>query len=235
MDEIEITREKLLEEKRDYSPFLVHLTKSTNNSSAQEVLRHILDERALVAYRPWCIWRENLERPENENLCERFKVVCFTETPLDQIEILLRKVKKRMYQPDSYGLVFDKTYIREKGGGNPVFYVTKQIAKPLSALYAKQKTSIDDDMCRLLALTTICQKDNDWHWEREWRIVGELRFKYEDVYCGLCPQDDIPCLENRYGGVTFIDPRWRMNRILDQLVKKVKEASTIINPEDIPI
>lgn len=232
MEETEITREKLLDDKRDYSPFLVHLVKPTNLKSAKEVLCQILDDRTLIAFRPWCIWKEDLERPENEILRMGFKVTCFTETPLDLIEIILKKVKKRLYQPDSYGLVFDKTYIRAKGG-NPVFYVSKKLAKPLSKIYAEQKTSTNVEMCRLLALTTICEDGNDWHWEREWRIVAGLSFKYEDVFCVLCPQDDISFFEDRYDGITFIDPHWRMNRLLDELVNKAKKTP-ITYASDIP-
>jgi hypothetical protein len=225
MSDTPISRERLLEEKRDYSPFLVHLTKSTINERAKDILCRILDDQALLSYHAWCIWYKSLEQPENAELCQKFKVVCFTETPLDQIEILLQKVERRLYQPEPYGLVFKKTYIRSKGG-NPVFYVTREIAKPLSAIYEKQTTSIEDSVCRLLALTTFCDNYNDWHWEREWRIVGELHFQYEDVYCALCPEDDIPFFEKGYDNLTFIDPRWRMNKILDQLVKKARKYKT---------
>ena len=75
-------------------------------------------------------------------------------------------------------------------------------------------------MCRLLALITICENWNDWHWEREWRIVGDLKFNLDNVYCGLCPEEDIQYFSNTYKPVKFIDPRWESKRILDELVKQ---------------
>jgi hypothetical protein len=143
-------------------------------------------------------------------------VVCFTETPIDQIGVLLHKVSGRNFKPDPYGLVFKKEYIRQQGG-NPVFYITKEIAKPLWPLYNDEPSG---EVCKLLALVTVCEEGNDWHWEREWRIVGNLQFDLEDIYCGLCPTNDISYFENKYSPVKFISPYWGINKILDKLVRK---------------
>jgi hypothetical protein len=211
---------EFLYNKRDYSHLLVHLTKRSNEEfSAKEILSFILDEHILRAYNAWCIWNKDLNESNNAVLREKFKVVCFTETPIDQIGIILKPLSGRLYQPEPYGLVFEKEYIRTKEG-NPVFYVTREIAKPLSKIYSDQKQQADDKICRLLALFTFCDKRNDWHWEREWRIVGNLDFEPEKVYCGLCPEKDIPYFYKKYEPVKFIDPRWGSKRILDELVKQ---------------
>jgi hypothetical protein len=146
---------------------------------------------------------------------------------MDQIGTILKPLPKRLYQPEPYGLVFEKEYIRAKEG-NPVFYIKSEIAKPLSKIYSDQKQQADDKMCRLLALITICENWNDWHWEREWRIVGDLKFNLENVYCGLCPEEDIDYFCNKYKPVKFIDSRWESKRILDELVKQEPHV------EDIP-
>lgn len=57
-------------------------------------------------------------------------MVCFTETPVDQIEALVQPLIGRAKQLEPYGLVFKKDYIRQQEG-NPVFYVALDIAKPL--------------------------------------------------------------------------------------------------------
>lgn len=221
---------KFLYDKHDYSHLLVHFTKSDEPFPAKEILSMILDEHTLKAYNPWCIWYKDLNKPENAVLREKFKVVCFTETPMDQIGIILRKLPGRLYQPEPYGLVFEKEYIRIEQG-NPVFYVTREIAKPLSKIYSDQKEQPNDKMCRLLALINFCYEGNDWHWEREWRIVGNLDFSLENVYCGLCQEEDIPYFSNKYKPIKFIDPRWGSKRILDELVKQEPIISTV---EDIP-
>lgn len=102
--------------------------------------------------------------------------------------------------------------------------MTTKIAKPLYQFiyeeHVEGKGSVPDNICNLLALITVCEKWNDWHWEREWRIVGDLVFELDDVHCGLCPEDDIPYFEDKYSGVVFISPHWGINRILDKLVKR---------------
>ncbi len=219
-----------MDKKGDFSYLLVHLTRRSADKSAQDVLYDILSERTLEARNPWCIWKRSLEYPTNASLRQHFNVVCFTETPLDQISSLLKKLEGRRYQPDPYGLVFRKSYIRANGG-NPVFYTTKEIADPLHILYENQKSSADPKVCKLLALVTLCEEGNDWHWEREWRIVGDLKFDLSDIYCGLCPEQDISYFKDGYKEVRFIDPLWGAKRILDELVKKEQSTPTI---DDIP-
>jgi len=214
-----IPLERFLDNKRDYSPLLVHLTRS-EGISASDILSCILNERTLKACNPFCAWKRNLEIPGNAHLRKKFSVVCFTETPIDQIGVLLQPLLGRWRQPESYGLVFTKKFIRGIGG-NPVFYVTSEIVNPLHELYEKQKIKTSDNECRLLALTTICEENNDWHWEREWRYVGDLRFNLDDIYCGLCPETEIVNFEYKYEPVVFIDPYWGINKILGKLVEKL--------------
>jgi len=224
-----LLKEELLDKKQDYSPFLVHLTRDGIDElgdiavPAKDVLTQILDENTLRAYNyTYCYFGPNLKQ-QSSPLQDKFKVVCFTETPLDQIDVLLTDVIERDFKLEPYGLVFEKRYIREKGG-NPVFYVTKEIARPLydslyNPLCTEANEQIDEKTCKLLALVTLCEERNDWHWEREWRIVGDLVFELSDIYCGLCPKEEIPNFESKYG-VTFIDPSWGISKILDKLVKK---------------
>lgn len=221
------TKAEFLDKKLDYSPLLVHLTREDTEFQAKDVLGIILDENTLRAYKHHCYFSKNLDASQSEPVKNKFRVVCFTETPIGQIDVLLNKVAGRNFEPAPYGLVFKKDYIREEGG-NPVFYVTKKIAKPMYDLlyteYIQGKEQVPEDLCRLLALVNICEKgekgekDNDWHWEREWRIVGDLEFKLNDIYCGLCPEENISDFENKYKPVIFISPNWGVNKILDKLV-----------------
>ena len=113
---------KFLYAKRDYSHLLVHFTKSDVDFPAKDILSAILDECTLRAYNPWCIWYKDLNETSNANLRDKFKVICFTETPMDQIRVILEPLRGRLYKPEPYGLVFEKEYIRKKKG-NSVFYV----------------------------------------------------------------------------------------------------------------
>ena len=108
-----LSLEEFLDKKRDYSPLVVHLTRNgideTGNLcvSAKDVLEAILDERMLRAYNYFCIFKEGIQNLE-DSLRGRFKVVCFTETPIDQIEVLLKPVYGRNVTFEPYGLVFKK-------------------------------------------------------------------------------------------------------------------------------
>ena len=132
-----IYREQFLDEKRDYSDLLVHLTRESEERSAKEILMTILDERTLRAFNHFCIFDKNLKSTSCDILNtykSKFNVVCFTETPVDQIEAVVQPLIGRAKQLEPYGLVFKKDYIRQQEG-NPVFYVTLDIAKPLWRLY----------------------------------------------------------------------------------------------------
>ncbi len=214
--------EEFLAKKWDYSPLLVHLTKDDELFYAEDILNLILHEKTLKALRHHCLFDKKLKEPQNVSLRNKFNVVCFTETPINLINVLLEELERRKFKPKPYGLVFKKEYIRKRGG-NPVFYVTGKIAGPLWQPFNEEKIQLSDEACKLLALVTMCQEGNDWHWEREWRIVGDLHFKLEDIYCGLCPEEDIAYFEKEFKAVKFISPSWGINKILDKLVMQLKQ------------
>ncbi len=227
MDE-PLSREEFLDKKRDYSPLLVHLTKDKvgengNSIPAMQVLDSILSEKKLRAFNPYCIFNSKLQNLESK-LCKKFNVVCFTETPIDQIDLLLQPVHGRDFLPKPYGLVFKKKDIRMHGG-NPVLYVHGRLSNPLWKFFDKaveNKFSQQED--KLLALISKCDDSIDFHWEREWRIVGDLDLVLTEIrtniYCGLCSEEDISYFENKYNPVTFISPHWGINKILEKLVRK---------------
>lgn len=228
MDEV-ISREQFLGKKRDFSPLLVHLTRDGLDSfgdpavPAKDVLEFILDEKTLRAYNYFCLFQEDINSQDDKTKNE-FKVICFTETPIDQIEVLMERVEGRTKEFEPYGLVFTKDYIREKKG-NPAFYVDESIFDPFWKLYNDAKGrgfSLGEN--KVLALVNKCDKSFDFHWEREWRIVGDLEFKLNDIYCGLCPEADIAYFEKKYSPVKFISPNWGINKILDKLVKLSKKT-----------
>ena len=213
----ELSREHFLQKKRDYSPYLVHLTRQGEFSPAKGVLECILDE-GLIAYNHYCIFKDEINKL-GKNVQDKFKVVCFTETPIDLIEILLERVQGRSTLFEPYGLVFKKDYIRDKSG-NPVFYITGDLSASLWNLFKDASSNeFSKEEYKVLALINKCDEDIDFHWEREWRIVGNLEFKIADIYCGLSEEKHILYFEKKYD-LKFIDPHWGINKILDKLVGK---------------
>ena len=223
------TRDQFLDGKRDYSPYLVHLTKYAINTNgnleadAKDALDSILEQKILYACNHFFPYSKNLNN-QKPSVIDNFRVVCFTEKPINQIDVILDRSIKRQFNPEPYGLVFTKEYIREVKGGNPVFYVTLKIARPLwkhlYQPYVEGKDNLPYDLCKLLALVTECQKGNDFHWEREWRVVGNLEFQFSEVYCGLCPEDEISYFESKYPPIKFISPTWDYKKILAKGIGK---------------
>ena len=210
------SRAEFLDKKRDYSPLLVHLTRKDGLYTAKEVLECILDEHTLRAYSYYCLFQEEINSLE-DTIKNEFKIVCFTETPIDQIEVLLERVQGRNIILEPYGLVFKKDYIRQNKG-NPVFYISGNLSAPLWQLYHNAKANnFTTGEHKVLALINKCDETIDFHWEREWRIVGNLEFNLSEIYCGLCPEEDIQFFENKYH-LIFISPYWGVNKILDKLV-----------------
>jgi len=217
------TKVEFLDKKRDYSPLLVHLTRDGIDEfgyhcvDANDVLEYILDEKKLRAFNHFCLFDDEIQSLDDATK-DKFKVTCFTETPIDLIEVLLEKVQSRTKTFEPFGLVFEKDYIRIKKG-NPVFYSSGNLFDTLWQLYhSAASNNFSKGENKFLALVNRCDESFDFHWEREWRIVGNLKFQLNDIYCGLCLEKYISYFENKYKSVTFISPNWGINKILDKLV-----------------
>lgn len=155
--------------KSDSTDYLAHFTKSkatTSKSteyekmSALERLISILSERKIGATR--MPWTDTL-------------AVCFTESPWSS---LLDHSKR--YSP--YGIGFSKKIVFNQGG-NPVWYINSELYRardwsdydtgkgfltPFSPDYAEPDRKIGDKVV-------------DYSHEREWRVLNDFIFDYEDI------------------------------------------------------
>src|SRR5258706_13210636 len=103
----------------DLSSFLVHLTRDDQHSAKQNLIK-ILKSKTINALNHHCLFQKSLNtRPKN---AAKFRVVCFTEAPLAELNYLTQQMYKRSKQLSPYGLVFRKRTVYEFGG-NPVFYL----------------------------------------------------------------------------------------------------------------
>jgi hypothetical protein len=221
---------EFLRRKRDFSPLLVHLTKDVESKglSAKDVLIKMLTEKKLLASNHYCLFDSDLKKPKNSSIREKFKVVCFTETPIDLIDVLLTDLEGRyFFKPKPFGLVFTKEFIKQYGG-NPVFYVAGSLFNSLWRAYEGAKgNNFDKEDNKFLALVNRCDDQIDFHWEREWRVVGNLKFELNDIFCALCPEDSMSDFEENFNELTFIDPEWGIYEILEKLVKKVPQTEEL--------
>ena len=213
--------------REDISPFLVHLTKSIEGGkSAKEVLVQIIKQKKLIASEnpigevKWLIKDADKEK-------QYCRAISFTETPLNAIHCLI-DIKRRKFELESYGLVFMKKRLSERGA-SPVLYLNNEKNDKEEVVQALLKL-IDDApkvAKQILPLIStfgkglVADYDIDFHWEREWRypsVKGDFRFKKKDVFVGLCPDNEKEDFEKLFPGVCFVDCRRNMKYYAKELV-----------------
>ena len=119
-------RAQLARKKRDdMSPFMVHLTRDDRGEyggeGGQTALANftsILEETRIRAYRTHCLHGKQVRQLSDRNH-DRFKVACFTETPLAQLRHLLEVL--RNIQLEAFGFVFKRDFLLQKGA-QPAIY-----------------------------------------------------------------------------------------------------------------
>jgi hypothetical protein len=210
----------------DVSPFLAHLTRAADGQTAHDVLDQILTNRQLVAG-PTPIsavrFGGNTADWTREEKRRWFGAVCFTETPLGETHCLL-DIQGRAVNLEPYGILFVKERLADRGVA-PAIYLnnTDGTADDLVAALFSLKDTHAPAARRLLPLVTAFglkvrpagveerpAGEVDFYWEREWRYpadLGPFGFTNADVFCGLCPHEDIGDFEHRYEPIKFIDPR----------------------------
>jgi hypothetical protein len=219
----------------DLSPFLVHLTRSFDEVSARTRLRHILNERRLV---PGDSRVSDVRFGGNTNQIEAdeqkrlFSAICFTETPLSEIHCLL-EIGGRAVNLEPYGLVFLKTRLRTREV-SPVIYINNEGGAgddAIKALFTLRPHAFSHRVLPLVAVFGLKVWPPgaparppgrvDFLWEREWRrpaALGNLEFGAEDIFCGLCPHDEIADFEIAYPPLKFIDPTRNMKWYAQSLI-----------------
>lgn len=231
--------EEILLFRSDLSPFLVHLTKQTPNSSAKDILHTILDERTLkagaseVSDAKYGGWTNNLEDDDRSKL---LNAVCFTETPLNEIHCLL-DIAYRNINLEPYGIVFMKDRLKVRDV-SPAIYINNERGNKnllIQALYRLHE-EFPGEAKQLLPLISVFGEKImhpaaesppvgrvDFIWEREWRypkVSGDLEFTVDDLFMGICPHEEIPEFEGTYPTIKFFDPskniKWYASKLVSE-------------------
>jgi len=223
--------------RQDIAPFLAHLTRGTPQNSAATVLEQIIRSRvlrsggALVSDAKYGGNTNGMSDAEKQGY---FSAVCFTETPISEIHCLL-EIAARAVNLEPYGLVFEKQKLRAKGVA-PVLYFNNEngaVDTCIQALFGLIATRPVDARYILPLVASFGLKiqppgaaarspgNVDFSWEREWRygtVLGPFEIEVGDVFCGLCPHDEIPHFEALLPPVKFIDPRRPMKWYATELI-----------------
>lgn len=161
----------------DLSSYLIHMT------SSPEALASILASGHLEARNPFGLAGK---RPENS---ESHKAACFTEAPASEIDRIRR---------GRYGIAFHKDFITNVGGQR-VWYLNYGSPAWDAFLHEVNRLHSIDDPSRFRELSPfidmVRQDSYAFDWEREWRVLGGVRFEWEDIAYVITPEKDLLTFE----------------------------------------
>ncbi|SRR6266446_4940990 len=227
---------EVIARRTDLGTFLVHLTRDGENQTARERLESILESTQVEARTPFGPAVAKLE--EADQATESQKCVCFTETPLEHLYLLLEEIEGRQFEFAPYGIAITKKQGRS-GGANPVWYLDitpghDWLTVPIEELIraAIQAGHFDDQP--ISKITPFVEQmgsgigagggrryRKEFWWEREWRKKGN--FSLPHPFIVICPEDEIEHFRNLVDNhrfrldAAFVSPTWGLEQIIANL------------------
>ncbi|MFB7944546.1 abortive infection system antitoxin AbiGi family protein [Kitasatospora phosalacinea] len=234
--------ESLLHRRTDLSAFVVHFTRDYGGQTARSNLEAILKERSIEARNVFGM-AEKLAAKHAE-IAETQRVICFTETPLEHAWMMCDPIEGRQMSFNGYGLAFTRTFAR-RNQTNPVWYLDitptghDWLTNPVNRMVEAVAAVADADpwdgpdeaaKADILRLTPFIEqmgpirngRRKEFWWEREWRRVGDLTFRYNDIVVVFAPEEehsDFEELLKRQQKETppLVDARWGLERMIAAL------------------
>lgn len=220
---------QVLNRRSDLSTFVVHLTRASGGTSALANLAAILRDRRLAAKTPmgWAA-KAAVQLGPMADLSQR--VVCFSETPLEQVYGMYADIPGRQVKLEPFGVAFTKMTAR-RHGVNPVWYVDMtpghrwRICEALDLLRDRAVAVGDDKFAGMVGsvllpffegMGTWEGSQKEFWWEREWRHVGDLTFEIEELAFVIAPTAHHDVLR-RVVDRPCIDPEWSLERMIASL------------------
>jgi hypothetical protein len=198
----------------DLSPYLVHLTRDYEGTSARSNLLSILASKTIEARNPYGVAIARLRRTgrDGEEFMRTQRVVCFSETPPHALRGLIDPGKWRRYKFRPYGLAFAREQMLNYGT-NPVWYLNgypglgfKWLAHDVNALIDAAATGPDgsptpdtfaeSSIARLTPFMEVmgawrtevgAVKEKDFTFEREWRLSRSFNFSWSLIEFLILP------------------------------------------------
>jgi hypothetical protein len=220
---------QVLNRRTDLSTFVVHLTRASGKAGAFENLEAILRGRRIAARTPmgWAA-RAAVQLGPMATLSQ--SVVCFSETPLEQVYGMYADIPRRQVKLEPFGLAFTKMTAR-RHGVNPVWYVDMtpghrwRICEALDLMRDRAVAIGDDKFAGMVGavLLPFVEGMGTWEgsqkefwWEREWRHVGDLTFADQELAFVIAPaayHDVVRTIVDR----PCLDPEWSLERMIASL------------------
>lgn len=202
---------QLLARRSDLSTFLIHLTREyPEGTAAKDNLKSILSNKVIEArsaYGSAVVRLNKLGADKAKNLNTQ-KVVCFTETPLEHVRLLVEEIQGRKFKFGPYGIAISKRTARV-WGVNPVWYLDitpghHWLTEPLNKIIDKEIQGMAFVTSEIAQLTPFIEQMGtgedyfkEYWWEREWRHVGDLSLVMKFII--ICPEEDFSDIAPSWG------------------------------------
>ena len=220
---------RLVSQRTDLSTFLVHLTRAENDDTGRIRLEGIIESGRIEARTAYGHARQKVEGIVDAEKSQR--VVCFTETPLEHVHLLVQQIDGREFQFEPYGIAISKRIART-AGVNPVWYVDmtpghQWLTNPIDNLINTAIERGDFENSDIAKLAPFIEQMGTWPgrprkefwWEREWRARGD--FKLPSRFIGICPsgeQKELAATVKSAGRqAVWIDAQWGLEEIIGRL------------------
>jgi hypothetical protein len=235
---------EVIARRSDLSTFLVHLTRSEGHETGAQRLEGILHHWQIAARSMFGAAKRRLE--DNGDELDSQKCVCFTETPLEYLHLLLETIDNRQISLDPYGVALPKKVGRRRGV-NPVWYVDitpghDWLMPPINNLIdaalagggltgtpiEKIAPFIEQMGTQRNAAGAIIYRKEFW-WEREWRHVGA--FDLPDRIIVVAPEDQFSHFSAMVPGgrnAVFVDPSWGLEQLIGRLSGYTPDETDIL-------
>ncbi|MGL5861365.1 MAG: abortive infection system antitoxin AbiGi family protein [Phycicoccus sp.] len=203
------TIEHLLHRRGDLSTFLTHLTRGAGERSAFDNLLDIIRKGKVEARTAFGPAKDHEQHLAGSAATQ--KAVCFTETPLEHLWMMVEQIDGRAIQFEPYGLAITKTTGR-RAGANPVWYtdITPGHDWPMKAMNEAVKQAVARADCDghtnpnflreepIFRITPWIEQmgpmnngdRKDFWWEREWRAVDNFAVRPESVVAVFAPEGE---------------------------------------------
>jgi hypothetical protein len=235
--------EELLHRRSDLSTFLVHLTRASGTATARQNLVSMItgdqDEDGIAAIRTGSAYGPARDYDDRLGLVATQKAVCFTETPLEHIWMMLKHIERRTVHFEPWGLVTTKSAARA-AGCSPVWYTNKAATDWTTHPIRFVRQMIDDAVARsrdedgaivnellqqepIFRITPFVEDmgpskegvPKEFWWEREWRHVGDYSLQFPSrIVAILAPEAEHGSLREQLAGLE-IHEKWQTRSILD--------------------
>lgn len=233
--------EELLHRRSDLSTFLVHLTRAGGTSTARQNLISMIggDDDGVSAIQARSPYGPARDYDKYLGLVATQKAVCFTETPLEHIWMMLEDIERRTVNFEPWGLVTTKAAARAAGCSpvwytnkaatnwttNPIRYVRQMIDEAVARSHDANGTIVADKLQEepVFRITPFVEDmgpaidgtPKEFWWEREWRHIGDYSLGFPSrIVAILAPEGEHESVRQELAGLQ-IPERWHTRPLLD--------------------